>query len=228
MAVSLVLVVTLLLTAFGSPSQPARMETTAATTATGASGLPLAQIVATSGPLRIQLPIAQTRVTALGYHGGGEGALRLEPLGRRGNQGLLGRIRELILGESSASPTWYQLPGGRGHATSSLAVGAAPGTDAFAPVDGTVVGIRDVFVNGRRHGARVEIQPASTPSLVVTVTRLRPDPALTVGSPVIAAKTRIGTVLDLSRVERMALARYTQDAGNHLSVEVRAATLTLP
>jgi hypothetical protein len=36
-------------------------------------------------------------------------------------------------------------------------------------------------------------------------------------------------VLDLSSVERQALARYTQDAGNHVSIETRgAATQTLP
>ena len=37
------------------------------------------------------------------------------------------------------------------------------------------------------------------------------------------------TLLDLSRVEQQALARYTKDAGNHVSIEVRpAATLALP
>ncbi|MEX2211044.1 MAG: hypothetical protein WD689_04700 [Gaiellaceae bacterium] len=221
---------TLVLTAFGSPSTTLPAETTAAAVAElGASGLPHAQIVATHGPLRIQMPIAQTRVTAIGYHGAGEGALKLEPLGKRGNQGLFGRLRDRIFGSSGDALLWYQLEGGPGPATSSLAVGAAPGTDAFSPVDGTVVAIRDVVVNRRAFGVRIDIQPASAPSLVVSVTRVRPDPALTVGSPVIAAKTRLGSVLDLSSVERMALARYTQDAGNHLSLEVRpAATLTLP
>jgi hypothetical protein len=46
---------------------------------------------------------------------------------------------------------------------------------------------------------------------------------------VAAARSKIGTVLDFSGVERQALARYTQDAGNHVSVEVHpAATLALP
>jgi hypothetical protein len=227
-AVSTVLVVTLALTAFGPRSSAVPMETTAVVQF-GASGLPMAQIVATHGPLRIQLPIAQARVTALGYHGAGDGALRLEPLGKRGNQGLLGRLRDKIFGSSGDGLVWYQLEGGGGPATSSLAVGAAPATDAFSPVDGIVVAIREVVVNRRPYGVRIDIQPASAPSLVVSVTRLRPDPALTVGSPVIAAKTRLGSVLDLAAVERMALARYTQDAGNHLSLEVRpAATLALP
>jgi hypothetical protein len=34
-------------------------------------------------------------------------------------------------------------------------------------------------------------------------------------------------VLDLAGVERLALARYTQDAGNHVAIAVRSAT-TVP
>jgi hypothetical protein len=64
--------------------------------------------------------------------------------------------------------------------------------------------------------------------VLVSLTRLRPDPALSVGSPVAAATSRLGTVIDFSGVEHQALARYTQDAGNHVSLQVRpAATLFL-
>jgi hypothetical protein len=61
------------------------------------------------------------------------------------------------------------------------------------------------------------------------MTQLSPDPALTVGSTIAASSTKVGRVIDLSRVETQSLARYTQDAGDHVSVEVRPpATLTLP
>jgi hypothetical protein len=50
-----------------------------------------------------------------------------------------------------------------------------------------------------------------------------------VGAAVAAARSKIGSVLDFSRYERQALARYTQDAGNHVTIEVHpAATLALP
>ena len=50
-----------------------------------------------------------------------------------------------------------------------------------------------------------------------------------VGSTVTASTAKLGTLLDLSRVEQQALAQYTKDAGNHVSIEVRpAATLALP
>jgi len=65
--------------------------------------------------------------------------------------------------------------------------------------------------------------------VVVSVTNLRPDPALVVGSTVVASGSRLGTVLDVSKVERQALARYTQDSGNHVAVQVKpAATLAVP
>jgi hypothetical protein len=228
--VSAVLLITLLLTAFGSSSGPADVGASLLPArATTVSPLPLPEIVASQGPLRLQLPVAQGSLTAIGYHGAGEGTLRLDPLGKRGNQGLLGRLRDKIFGSGGNSLVWYQLGGGSGPSTSSLDVGAAPGTDVFSPADGTIVGIQQTVIDRRAYGVRVDIQPTSAPSLIVSVSRLRADPALTVGSTVVAAKTRIGTVLDFSHVERMALAGFTQDAGNHLSLVVRpAATLSLP
>lgn len=226
--ITTVVVVTLLLTAFGS-SAPRVEPVSAQPRPLGSSGMPVPQIVATYGAMRVQMPIAQNQVTAIGYHGAGEGALRLDPLGRRGNEGVLGRLRDRLFGAEKSALVWYQLGGGSGAATSGLNVGATKGTDVFAPVDGTVVGIAGLVVDRRRVGVRVEIQPASAPSLVISVDRLKPDPALTVGSTVVAAKTRLGTVLDMSRFERQALARYTQDAGNHVTLSVRpAATLSLP
>jgi hypothetical protein len=58
------------------------------------------------------------------------------------------------------------------------------------------------------------------------VSRLRPDAKLTVGSSVSAGTDKLGTLLDLSRVEHQALAHYTQDAGNHVAIEVHEAPTT--
>jgi hypothetical protein len=222
-----VLVTTALLTAFGSGSPAAVRGVLAPSKRLLPSGPPKPQIVAFQGAVRIQLPIAKSRVTAIGYHAV-EGALALDPVGRQGNEGLFARLARRLFGGGGGDLVWYQLPGGKGPATAALDVGAAPGTDVFSPVDGTVVGLTDYVVNNRTLGVRVDIRPASAPSVLVSLTRLRPDPALSVGSPVATATSRLGSVIDFSGVERQALARYTRDAGNHVSLQVRpAATLAL-
>jgi hypothetical protein len=221
-------VATLLVTAFGPDgASTAARSAPAPANRLLPSGPPDPLVVATQGTLRIQLPIEQERVTAIGYHAGVAGTLALKPLGRRGNQGLLARMVERIFGGSNSSLVWYQLRGGSGAPTSALAVGALPETDVYSPVDGTIAGITDYVINGARRGVRIDIRPLAAPSLVVSVTRLRPDDALAVGTSVAAGSTHLGNVLDLSKLERQALARYTQDAGNHVTVQVfPAAALT--
>jgi hypothetical protein len=230
-AITFVAVLTLLVTAFGGGGD--RSQATISKPASASrllpAGPPVLQVIARLDALPIQLPINQTRVTAIGYFGGGEGTLALQPVGTQVNEGLLKRLVRKIVGGGSGSPRWYQLPGGHGPPTSALDVGATPGTDVYSPVDGTVVGISKVVLNGRVYGRRVDIEPTQTPSLVVSVSRLKLDPALTVGATVSAAGTRLGQVNDLSRVERQVLAEYTNDAGNHVLIEVRpAATLQVP
>ena len=156
------------------------------------------------------------RGTALGYHHAGDGSLALDPVGRQGNAGILARLWNKLAG-TDESLVWYQLRGDRGPGTSALAVGAAPGTDVYSPVTGTVVGITDFVLANRTYGARIDIRPQSAPSVVVSLTHLRADPSLTVGSAVAKAASKIGVVVDLTGVERQALARYTQDAGNNVS-----------
>ena len=65
--------------------------------------------------------------------------------------------------------------------------------------------------------SRIDIQPSAAPSLVVSLTHLSADPALTVGSTIAASSTKVGRMLDLSGVEKQALSKFTQDAGNHVA-----------
>jgi hypothetical protein len=221
--------ITLLSTAFGSSRAPAAATAPAPADRLLPAGPPSPFVVARLGSLRLQLPIELDRVTAIGYHASGDGALALEPQGRRGNQGLLGRIIHKLFGGSNSPLTWYQIEGGEGPATATLDVGAAPDTDVYSPVDGTIVGLTDYVIDGHSHGVRIDIRPTSAPSVIVSLTRIRPDPALTVGKSVAGGSDRLGTVLDLSGLERQALARFTQDAGNHVSLEVHpGAALSLP
>ena len=222
-----VLLGTLIVTAFGEGS-PVMIPQTLPPPASRLlpASPPTPMTVALRGGLRIQMPIPRNRVTAIGYYSANDGALPLTPLGHQGNEGALTSLAHKIFGGGHGPFVYYQLSGGE---KDVLDVGALPGTDVYAPVDGTVVGITPYILNGTEYGARIDLQPAAAPSLVVSLTQLTPDPALTVGSTVSASNTKVGRVIDLSGVEKQALARYTQDAGNHVSIELRpAATLTLP
>jgi hypothetical protein len=227
-ALALVTLVTVLLSAFGGSGKPAPAPVPASASRLLPAGPPQPEIVSRLGSLHLQLPISQTRVTALGYQGGSDGALALDPVGTQANQGLLRRLGLTIFGGSSGKPQWYQLPGGAGPSSSALDVGAPAGTDVYSPVDGTVMSIGDLVLNGRIYGSRIDIQPTGAPSLVVSVSHVRVDPALVVGSPVTAAGSKLGSVVDYSHAERQALARDTNESGNHVVVEVRSAsTLSL-
>jgi hypothetical protein len=211
-----------LLSAFGGSGAVAQVPPANAASVVPA-GPPTPEIVARLGTLQLQLPVSQSQVTAIGYQGGSDGSRPLSPLGTQANEGLVKRVLHAIVGGSAAKPRWYQLPGGESSATSSLEVGARAGTDVYAPVDGTVVAISQVVLNGRQFGSRIDIQPQAAPSLVVSVSHVHADPALVVGSPVTAGGTKLGSVVDVARVEHEELAHYTNDAGNHVVVEVHAS-----
>jgi hypothetical protein len=221
---AIVLVIALVLSAFGGsarPVTPLQMVKAAVSTQTK----PFPQIVALHGVVRLQMPIAQTQSTAIGYHSSSDGAMVLSPVGHQANEGVVQKVFHKIFGGGGGHPNWYRLGGG---STSALDVGAAPGTSVYAPVDGTVVGVTPYIVAGHRFGSRIDIQPQSAPSLVVSVTQLRADPSLSVGTNVVSGATRVGVVVDLAKVERQALARYTNDSGNHVTIELRpAASLVL-
>jgi hypothetical protein len=216
---SAVFLVALGLTAFSGRATPTAAVIPRTPLAAVAQTRPTLEIVALRGPVRLQLPISQSRLTAIGYHSSGDGALSLDPVGHQANEGLVQRVVHGIFGGGGGSPRWYALGGG----TSALDIGAPIGSDVYSPVDGTVVAIRPFIIEGKTYGSEIDIQPQTSASLVVAVTQLVADPALTVGMSVVSGATKLGRVADLAAVERQALARYTNDAGNHVTVEVRTA-----
>src|SRR5437870_4318697 len=104
-----VFVVALALVAFGG--QSTGPVPVALTSPTSAQSRPLPEIVALRGPVRLQLPIAQGRVTAIGYSSAMD-ALSLSPVGQQANEGIVSRVVHGIFGGGGGSPRWYQLGGG--------------------------------------------------------------------------------------------------------------------
>jgi hypothetical protein len=219
-------VVTLLLTAFGSSgTAPAPIVPTPPSIV---PGRPQPQVLATVGNLGIRLPVASGSVTAIGFHGSATAALPLQPVGQQANEGLLARLWHRIAGTSKQGPAWFQLGGQEGPGTAVLDVGALPGTDVYSPVDGTIAAITDYVVNGERYGAQIDIRPTASPSVVLSLTHLEPDPALAVGSSVVVGASKLGTVVDIAKVERQALASHTNDTGDNVAIEVHSAPTSLP
>jgi murein DD-endopeptidase MepM/ murein hydrolase activator NlpD len=227
-AIAVVALVTLLLSAFGGSGTAAQGPVPASASRLLPAGPPLPEIVARLGTLHLQLPVSQSRVTAIGYQGGSDGALAVTPLGTQVNEGVLKRVIRSIFGGSSGRPRWYQLPGGQGPSLSAVDVGATAGTDVYSPVDGTIVAIDDVVLNAAAYGSRIDIQPTGAPSLVVSVSHVRVDPSLVIGSPVTAGSSKLGAVVDFAHAERQALARYTNDSGNHVVIEVHPSATLAP
>jgi len=226
--VAIVTVATLALTAFDQSGDRVASIAPAPAQRLLPVGTPQPLVIAKLGDLRLQLPIASRRVTAIGFHAAGGGTLALEPIGRQANEGLLARLGHKLFGGGGSGPTWYQIGGGEGPRTSGVDVGAPAGAAVYAPIDGRVVGITPYVIDGRAYGDRIDIQPARAPSVVVSLTHVGALESLSVGTTVTATQTRLGSVVDLTGVERQSLARYTNDAGNHVAIDVRpAATLAL-
>jgi len=190
----------------------------------------LESLAGAAGGLQLDVPIRQTRITAIVYHGvGSDGSIPLVPSGHQRNAGLLTELGSMLTGGSGGSgPGYYVDSSASGSPTGSVDVGAVAGTGVYSPVDGRVVSIRPYVINGTTWGSVIEIQPTSAPALVVTMTNLDLARGIAVGAPVSAAVSRLGAVADLSKAMSQDVAKFTSDAGNHVHIEVSQAPAATP
>ena len=188
-------------------------------------GKPVPIVVARAGALSLQLPVARGAVTAIGYHAVPD-AVALSPEGTQVNEGLLARFYHRIVGSGGGGLNYYELSGGTGTYNGALDIGAAPGADVYSPVNGKVVQIKPYVINGRARGVRLDIRPDDDATVIVSMTRIAADHwTLAIGKPVQAGVTRVGGIIDLSKLEQQKLAHYTQDSGNHVTIEVLPAAM---
>lgn len=175
--------------------------------------------LATAGDIHIMLPIFEQEVTAVGYHPvDGDNLITLRPNGRHLNGSFISSLGQVSQPEG---PGFYLMEeGGRfGTATCSLDVGAPAGTVVFAPVDGIVAGIRNYNVRGECPDTEVRIQPQYESNMLLVMTHMGNIQA-TLGQPVRAGETRLGSVRRLDGCIEQQLSRYTYDSGNHLHMQV--------
>jgi len=212
----------------------AETDTSAATGATSAvstaapieqTGPPtpqtLAQTVVDQGStgLRLQLPIRREAVTGIGFGPRHQrGVIELEPTGTRANTSWLRRTTQRFLSTAPAGDLrWYRLDEG---ASSMVTVGALPGTEVYAPIDGKVLTISDYVIDGELRGVLVQLQPVGDGSTVVVLRNLDPAADLAVGQTVSQSVTRLGTVRDMEGAVDAPLADYTHDTGSGIDMYV--------
>jgi hypothetical protein len=187
------------------------------------AGPPQPQTMARQGDVVMLVPVQQRRITEILFHPvAGASALPLEPVGRAADEGPIGWIAALFAGEDSGGPR-YRIDG----EPTSVDVGAPVGTDVYAPVEGRIVSVAPLILEGIPYGEQIAIEPVANPGVVVLVSGVEAEEGLSVGSPVSTradAWTRLGRVVDVTEVLEPALARYTQDGGNRAQIEVRPAS----
>lgn len=170
----------------------------------GQADAPQRVVMARSGSVELVLPVAQKQVTAVLFHPAEDaGAVNMSP--------------------ASTVPHNVASDDGGAAGTSSVDVGAPAGTTVYSPVDGVVTAVIPHRIAGRPEGLEIVITPAGVPDMAVRVSHVEPGPdgiVPQVGSPVGAGRTVLGRVRDLSRAARFEIARYTNDAGNNVQVDL--------
>lgn len=177
-------------------------------TGIGEETAPQRVVLARAGQVEVVLPVAEKQVTAVLFHPAGEpGAINMDPA-----QG----VAHNVLSDDGGEP-----------GTSGIDVGAPAGTTVYSPVDGVVTAVVPNRIAGRPEGLAVVITPAGVPDAAVRVSHIEPGPegvVPQVGTAVGAGRTVLGRVRDLSRVARFEIARYTNDAGNNVQVDLLRQT----
>jgi hypothetical protein len=182
----------------------------------------LAETVADKGSttLRLQLPIRREAVTGIGFGARHEGSvIELEPSGTVANTSWIKRATQRFLSTTPASDLrWYRLDEG---ATSMAIVGALPGTELYAPIDGKVMSIQQYELDGEPRGQLVELQPTGDGQTVVVLRNFDVAAELKVGQTVTASVTKLGTVRDMQGAVETPLSDYTHDSGSGIDMYVK-------
>ncbi len=179
--------------------------------------------------IRLSCPITYPELTGVLYHEASvydsdnriANALALQPLGGCLDNGNPSHAAAGLQLTPYGDPFfWVEETRYRGTAsTTCIDVGARAGSEARAPVTGTVVEAKAYLLYGAYPDNRVKIQPDGQADLVVAVLHLgstRVGP----GDRVKAGVTVVGTVNDLARYFRSDLADYNHDDGNHVHIQV--------
>lgn len=194
-------------------------ETIAASKEQASTQNPESLVLASAGQLDLMLPVVAASVTAVGYHPvEDDDIISLDPRGKQVNASVISGIGQIL--QSDDSIGYYVMEEDSDVSpTTAMDVGAAFGTFVYAPVDGTVVGIKSYEYAGDCLDTEVRIQPLSQSNVIVVMTHLDNIEA-TLGQPVKAGDSRIGVVNKLDSCLVHKISEFTADSGNHVHIQV--------
>lgn len=181
------------------------------------ANIPLAQ----AGELVLMLPVYQGEISAVGFHPtSGDDVISLNPMGIRINGSLLDRSLGNAAGDGVV-PGYFIMDesGDYGSPTGAMDIGAPAGTMVYSPVDGTVAGIKSYNLRGQCPDTEILIQPRQQSNLLVVLTHID-LPEASLGQPLKAGVTKMGTVRKMDGCYAQQLAGYTSDGGNHVQIQV--------
>lgn len=196
-------------------------NTMSAARAMATTQLPKQVPLASAGDLQLMLPIFEHEVSAIGYHPvSDDNVVSLVPTGSQANTSLISRAVNLVLPDGEG-PLYFLMGegSGAGNVTASIDIGAAAGSVIYAPVDGTVAGIKSYQAKGKCEDTEIRIQPRSQSRFQVIMTHVD-NTSISLGQPVKAGVSRLGAVRSMDACMAQALGRYTYDNGNHLHMQV--------
>jgi hypothetical protein len=164
------------------------------------------------------LPVAARNVTVIAYQPLSDSrAVPFTPIGEQLNANALVRFfRNLFSGEPAVR--YYLLDGGKGEPTSSVLVGAPPGSPVTAPVSGIVTAVKQYKLYGKYEDVQIDIRPEEMSSITLTLLFID-EPAVTIGEVVTAGKTQLGKVRECPEQLGAALSPYTHDSGSHVYMQ---------
>jgi len=164
------------------------------------------------------LPVAARDVTIIAYQPLSDSrAVSLSPIGEQVNaNGLVRFFRGLFSGE--AAVRYYLLDGDEGEPTSSVLIGAPPGSPVTSPVSGIVTAVKQYKLYGKYDDVQIDIRPEEMSSVTLTLLFID-EPAVTIGEVVTAGKTQLGKVRECPEQLGAALSPYTHDSGSHVYMQ---------
>jgi len=170
------------------------------------------------GDRNLLLPVAARDATIIAYQPvSDERAMTLSPIGDQANSNALVRFfRGIFSGEPSVR--YYLLEGGGGAATSSVLVGAVPGSPVTSPVSGIVTAVKSYKLYGKYDDIQIDIRPEEMSGITISLLFIS-DPVVSIGEVVSAGKTQLGKVRECPVELGKSLAQYTHDSGSHVHIQ---------